>query len=165
MRRALRGLPLVALCLGLGATACFGDRSVEGTGGHTTWAGGTAGGDAGAGGGGGDAVDAGAVDGAAGAPWPPETCISPINGISAQSFCAYYEQKCAAQYGTGVAEYANMGDCLNKYSNFTANSDPASTMAQNKKGCVAYHLCVAGTFTPGDSMHCLHAAGGACAPP
>lgn len=93
--------------------------------------------------------------------WPPAVCTSPINGVSTAAFCATYYQKCAAQFGAGAGAYTGMADCLNSYPDFTANADPASTAAQNQKGCAAYHLCLASKSSPGDPTHCAHAAGGA----
>jgi hypothetical protein len=99
-------------------------------------AGGTAGNDA--------APDASA----GGVVWPTNVneCVEPFSSVSPQQFCAREMTVCGF---TGVdGHYTSLADCLSRYGGFI-------TVIQ---GCVAYHLCLAGT--PGnDIQHCQHTGG------
>lgn len=150
---AVVGTFVIAIATGCGGGSGRADAGTGGGGGT-----GGAGGGAGIGGAGGGAV-AGGTGGAGPTMWPPATCTDPVNGVSTASFCSYYGQVCAGVFGTTAGRYASVADCMLKYAGYTANPDPASTPAQNQKGCTAYHLCMAGKTSPPDA-HCLHAAGG-----
>jgi len=76
--------------------------------------------------------------------------MDPFNGVPATDFCAYYDMRCSADYGTGAGQFANRADCMTRYSGYTST----------QQGCTAYHLCVAGTSSANATTHCPHPAGG-----
>jgi hypothetical protein len=117
-----------------------GDASDTGSGSDVPRAGDAAGGATGS--------DAGTEAAEAGAVWPTNVneCVEPRSGVSPQQFCAREMTVCGF---TGVdGHYTSLADCLSRYGGFI-------TVIQ---GCVAYHLCLAGT--PGnDIQHCQHTGG------
>jgi hypothetical protein len=90
-----------------------------------------------------------------------------VDGVTAEQFCL----KALLTCGFGqTGAYANMDTCKARYDTYTAT--PGSTVAaMNQRGCVAYHLCAAGTRTTGLTMDCprigadLTPASNVCATP
>jgi hypothetical protein len=76
-------------------------------------------------------------------------CTDPKNGIAAADFCAQYGVACGFDPAGGTAgaeRYKSVEDCVAKY-------NIGSTA---RRGCVAYHLCVASQDAASKALHCQH---------
>jgi hypothetical protein len=83
-----------------------------------------------------------------GGPTSWTTCTSPKDNVTPQEFCLQYMTACGfnpAATGVGTERYASLTDCTMKYEALTTA----------KRGCVAYHLCVA-SVPANATMHCPH---------
>ena len=132
-----------------GASGGSGGAS-GGSGGASGGSGGAAGGSGGAAGGsGGAAGGAGGAGGAAAVDWTMCPASGSLDGVSAQDFCAQYDKACMFDTTGGAAmmeRFKNTGDCTSGYMGASAA----------KKGCMAYHLCVASKGGDMKTTHCPH---------
>jgi hypothetical protein len=82
----------------------------------------------------------------------PEQCGNGAKpSVPAADFCAYYDMKCAFNYGSSNMQYDNKKECLK---NYVLNTP-------EQQACVAYHLCLAGTSSMVAQMQCPQVTGGA----
>lgn len=70
------------------------------------------------------------------------------SSVAASDFCAYYTSKCGTNYASTAGHFADMADCVTKYTAYSTTL----------KACTTYHLCVAGTSAANALAHCLHPA-------
>jgi hypothetical protein len=96
-------------------------------------------------------VDAGSSDGGSDAlsaiTWT--NCVDPKDNVPPAAFCLQYLSACtfdATGGAAGMERYKSLVDCTMAYEALTAT----------KKGCVAYHLCVASGGGAATALHCPH---------
>lgn len=137
-------VPIAFVSLGVVSAGLYSTGCGDSGNGGSTGTGGAAGGAAGASGGAGGSATvwptmaSGCTD-----PFPQ----TPAPPVTTADFCAYYDAKCSATYGTDPSVFANRAGCESKYATFN----------DTQKRCAASRLCTAGT---GIDSFCARAAGG-----